>query len=178
MVTPLLPERTIFVFIIHLWLCGKWDEFSLWVVVVKSLSHVQLFVTPWTTAYQASLSITNSWSPPKPMSVQSAMPFNHLILYHPHLLPSIFPNIRSFPMSQLFTSGSQRNGASASSSVLPINIHGWFPLRLTGLICFKSKELSRIFSNTTVLKHQFFGAQPSLWSSSHIRTWTSIQDKP
>ena len=146
--------------------------------LVQSLSCVQLFATPWTATHQASLSFTISQNLLKLVSFELVMPFNHLILHHPHLLPSIFPNIRSFPMSQLFTSGSQRNGASASSSVLPINIHGWFPLRLTGLIYFKSKELSRIFSNTTVLKHQFFGAQPSLWSSSHIRTWTSIQDKP
>ena len=93
-------------------------------IVVQSPSRVQLFVTPWTAAHQASLSFTISQNLLKLVSFELVMPFNHLILHHPHLLPSIFPNIRSFPMSQLFTSGSQRNGASASSSVLPINIHG------------------------------------------------------
>ena len=73
--------------------------------------------------------------------------------------------------SQLFTTGSKRIGASASSSVLPMNIQGWFPLGLTGLISLQSKGLSRIFSSTIVWKHQFFGAQPSLSSNSHIHTW-------
>ena len=70
-----------------------------------------------------------------------------------------------FPMSRLFTSGSQSIGASASGSVLPMNIRGWFPLGLTSLL---SKGFSRVFSSTTVQKHQFFGAQPSLWFNSHI----------
>ena len=90
-------------------------------VSVQSLSHVRLFVTPWTTAHQASLSITNSWSLPKPMSIESVMPSNHLILCDPLLLPSIFPSIRVFKMSQLFTSGGQSIGVSASTSVLPMN---------------------------------------------------------
>ena len=76
-----------------------------------------------------------------------------------------------FPMSRLFTSGGQIIGASASASVLPMNIQGWFPLGLTGLISLLSKGFSRLFSSTTVQKHQFFGAQPSWWSNSHIRTW-------
>ena len=85
---------------------------------VQSLSCVRLFVTPWTTA-QASLSVTNSWSLPKPMSIKSVMPSSHLILCHPLLfLPSIFPSIGSFPMSQ-FSSGGQSIGVSASASVLP-----------------------------------------------------------
>ena len=82
-----------------------------------------------------------------------------------------FPPSGSFPMSQLFASGGQRTGASASASVFPMNIHDWFPLGLTGLISLQSKGLSRVFSNTTVQKYQFFGAQPSLWSNSHIHTW-------
>ena len=77
-----------------------------------------------------------------------------------------------FPMSQLFTSSGQSIGASAS--VLPMNTQAWFPLQLTGWISLQSKGLSRIFSNTTVRKHQFFGAQPSLWSNSHIRTGKTI----
>ena len=82
-----------------------------------------------------------------------------------------FQTSRSFPVSQFFTSGGQRTGASASLSVLPMNIQGWFPLGLTGWISLQSKELSRVFSNTTVLKHQFFSTQLSLESNSHIRTW-------
>jgi len=96
----------------------------------------------------------------------------HLILCCPLLLlSSIFPSIRVFSMSQLFTSGDQSIGASTSVSVLPLNIQGWFPFWLTGLISLQSKGLSRVFSNATVQEHQFFGAQPSLWSSFHIHTW-------
>ena len=84
-----------------------------------------------------------------------------------------FPASGSFPMSQFFSSGGESTGASASASasVLPMNIQGWFPLGLTGLICLKSKGLSRVFSNTIVQKHQFCSAQPSLWSNSHIHPW-------
>ena len=94
---------------------------------------------------------------------------------HP-LLPSSPPALslsqhESFPMSQLFASGSQSIGTSASASDLPVNIQCWFPLGLTGLISLLSKELSRVFSSTTVWKHQSFGAQPFLWSSSHFCTW-------
>ena len=80
--------------------------------------------------------------------------------------PQSFPESWIFPMSHLFISDNQNTGASAS--VLPVNIQGWFPLRLTGLISFLSKGLSRIFSSTTIQKYQFFGAQLSLWSNSHI----------
>ena len=82
-----------------------------------------------------------------------------------------FPASGSFPKSQLFTSGGQGIGVSASPSVLPMNIQDWFPLGLTSLISLQSKGLSKVFSNTTVQKHQFFGPQPSLWSYSHIHTW-------
>ena len=85
--------------------------------------------------------------------------------------PQSFPASRSFPVSWLFTSGDQSIGASASASVLPMNIQGWFPLGLTGLISLLSKGLSRIFSSTTVRKHQFFDALLSLWSSCHIHIW-------
>ena len=81
------------------------------------------------------------------------------------------PASGSFPRSQLFISGGQSNGASALASVLPMNIQDWFPLGLTGLMSLQSKWLSRVFSNTTVQKYQFFNAQPSLWSNSHIHTW-------
>ena len=82
-----------------------------------------------------------------------------------------FPASGSFQMSQFFTSGGQRIGVSASASVLPMKIQDWFLLGLTGLISLQSKGLSRVFSNTTVQKHQFFGAQPSLWFNSHIHAW-------
>jgi len=81
-----------------------------------------------------------------------------------------FPASGSFPMSQLFTSGGQSTGASAAVSVIPMNIQGWFPLGLAGLISLQSKGLSRVYSSTTVRKNHFFGAQPSLWSNSHIHT--------
>ena len=99
---------------------------------------------------------------------------------HPTISPSVvpfssclqsFPASGSFPTSRLFAWGSQIIGASASALVLPMSIEGWFPFRLTGLISLQSKGLSRIFSNATVWKHQFFNAQPSLWSNFHICTW-------
>ena len=112
---------------------------------------------------QASVSITNSHSLLKLMSMESVMPSNHLILCYLLLLPpSIFPAPGSFQMSQFFTSGSQSTGVSASTSVLPMNIQDWSPLGWTGWISLESKGLSRVFSNTTVQKHQFFGAQLSL----------------
>ena len=100
---------------------GKWLErnFS----SVQSLSNVQLFVTPWTTAFRASLSITSSWSLPKLMSIELVMPSNHLILCRPFsFCPQSFPASWSFQMSQLFASGGQSTGVSASASVLPLNI--------------------------------------------------------
>ena len=132
---------------------------NIWhIVSVQSLSHVQLFATPCTAARQASLCITNSWSLLKLMSIKSVVPPNHLILCcSPLLLLSIFPSIRVFSNESFFTSGSQSIGASAS--VLPMNIQDWFPLGLTGLISLQSKGFSRVFSNTTVQKHQFFGIQ-------------------
>ena len=86
-----------------------------------------------------------------------------------------FPASGSFPMSRLFTSGGQSVGASASTSVLPINIQGEFPLGLTGLIFLLTKWLSGVFSSTTLQKHQFFGPQPSLWSNYHICTWLLVK---
>ena len=128
-------------------------------------------VNPRTAACQASLAITNSWSLLKLMSIESVTPFNHLILCHPfssHL--QSFPASESFPMSQLFISGGQSIGASASasSSILPTNIQGWFPFRVTGLIPLQFKALLRVFSNPTVQKHQFFDTHLSLWSNSFL----------
>ena len=105
----------------------------------------------------------NSRSLLKLMSTESAMPSNHLILYHSLLLlPSIFPSIRVFSNESVISLGGQSIGVSASASVLPKNIQDWFPLGWTGWIFLQSKGLSRVFSNTTVQKHQFFGAQLSL----------------
>ena len=141
-------------------------------LLLLSLSRVQHFATAWTAAHQGSLPFTIAWSLLKLMSIKSAMPSNHLVLFRTllNLIPS-FPASGSFPMSHLFTSGGQSTGASASSSVLQRKIQGWFPLGLTFLICLWSKGLTTIFSRTVVQKHQFFTAQPSLWSSSHTGIW-------
>ena len=129
---------------------------------VQSLSRVRLFATPWIAARQASLSITSSQSLLKLLSIESMMPSNHLILFHPFLLPhSTFPSIRAFQMSQLFTSGGQSIGVPPSTSVLPMNIQDWFPLGWTGWISLQYKGLSWVFSNTTVQTYQFLGAQLS-----------------
>ena len=124
---------------------------------VQLLSHVWLFATPRTTACHASLSFTISWSLLKLMSIESVMPSTPLVLCCPlsSCLQS-FPASGSFPRSQFFVSGDQSFGASASPSVLPMIIQDWFPLGLTGLISSQSKGLSRVFSNTTVQKHQLF----------------------
>ena len=139
---------------------------------VQSLSRVWLFATPKTAAHQASLSITNSRSLHKLMTIKSVIPSSHLILCHPLLLlPLSLPASGSFPMSQLFTWGGQSIGISALASVLPVNTQDWSPLGWTGWISLQSKGLSRVFSNTTVQKHQFFGTQLSSQSNSHINTW-------
>ena len=121
---------------------------------VQSLSRVRLFAISWTVACQASLSITNS---------SSFVPFSSCL--------QSFPAIGSFPVSQFFTSGGQSIGVSVSASVLSMIIQDWFPLGWTGWISLQSKGLSRVFSNTTVQKHQFLGAQLSLLSKSRIHTW-------
>ena len=128
-------------------------------------------MTPWAAVCQAPLSSTVSWSLLKFTSVKSMILSNHLILCSPFssYLQS-FPASGSSPMSRLFSSGHQSIGASTSASALPVNIQGSFPLGLTILISLLSKGLSRVFSNTTVQKHQFFCAQLSLWSNSHIHT--------
>ena len=131
---------------------------------VQLLSRVQLFATSWTAACQASLSITNSQSLLKLMSIESVMPSNQLILCCPLLIQH-----QGLFLSHFFSSGGQIIGASAL--VLPMNNLGWFPLGLTGLISLYSKGRSRVFCNTTVQKHQFFGTQPSLWTSSHMHPW-------
>ena len=138
---------------------------------VQSLSRVRLFATPWIAARQASLSITNSWSSLKLMSIGSVMPSSHLSSVVPFSsCPQSLPASGSFSMSQLFAWGGQSTGVSALASFLPKNTQDWSPSEWTGWISLQSKGLSRVFSNTTVLKHQFFGTQPSSQSNSHIHT--------
>ena len=109
-------------------------------VVVQPLRCVWLFTTPWTAVQQASLSFTTYQSLLKLMSIKSVMPSNHVVLCHPLLLLlSIFPSIRVFSNSWFYASGGQSIGASGSASPLPMNIQGWFPLGLTGLISLLSK---------------------------------------
>ena len=121
-------------------------------------------VTPWTAARQAPLSFTVSQSLLKFMSIESVLLSNHLILCLFLLLPWILPSIRVFAMNWLFVSGGQSFGTSASASVLPMKIQGWFPLGLTGWISLLSKGLSRVFSSTTIqssLRSAFFMIQLS-----------------
>ena len=114
----------------------------------------------------------NSWSLFKLMSIKSVMSSNHLILCHPLLLlPSIFPSSRVFSNESVLHIRLPKYWSFSFSIVFPMNIQNWFPLGLTGLISLQSKELSKVFYNTIIWKHQFFSAQPSLWSSSHIHTW-------
>ena len=141
---------------------------------VQLLSRVQLFVTPWIAACQASLSITNSRSLLKLMSIELVMPANHLIPFSS--CPQSLPASGSFPMSQIFVWGGQSIGVSALASLVPMNTQDWYPLGWTCWISLQSKGLSRVFSNTTVQRHQFFGAQLSLQSNSHIHTW--LLEKP
>ena len=144
---------------------------------VQSLSRVQLFANSWTAARQASLSITNSRSLLRLMCTESMMPSNHLILCRPLLLLiSIFPSIRVFPNESALHITWPKYWSFISTSVLPMNTQDWSPLGWTGWISLQSKGLSRVFSNTTIQKHQFFGAQLSLWSNSHIHTW--LLEKP
>ena len=137
---------------------------------VQSLSRVQLFVTPWIAARQASLSITISRSSLRLTSLESVMQSSHLILGRPLLLlPPIPPSIKSFPMSQLFARGGHW---SFSFSIIPSKeIPGLISFRMDWWISLQSKGLSRVFSNTTVQKHPFFGTQPSSQSNSRIHTW-------
>ena len=139
---------------------------------VQSLSRVRLFATPWIAARRASLSITSSWSSSKLKTIESVMPSSHLILCCPFSsCPQSCPVSGSFRMSQLFAWGSQGTGVSALASFLAKKSQGWSPSEWTCWLSLQSKGLSRIFSNTTVQKHQFFNIQPSLSSNSHIHTW-------
>ena len=139
------------------------------VVVVQLLKHVWIFATPWTAAYQISC------PSPSPRVCSNSCPLSQRC--HPTISSSVVPFSSclqscpasgSFQMSQLFTSDGQSTGVSASTSVLSVNIQDW-SLGWAGWISLQSKGLSRVFSNTTVQKHQFFDTQLSLWSHSHIR---------
>ena len=144
--------------------------------VVQSLSHVWL-CNPWTEVCQASLFFAISQSLLKHMSVDSGMLSNHLILCHPLLLLlPIFPSIGIFSNESSSHQGPKHIGVLALASVLPMNIQDWFPSGLTALLSLQSEGLSKVFSNTTVQKHQFFSTQLSLWSNSHIHTW--LLEKP
>ena len=144
-------------------------------VQFRSLSYVQLFVTPGKHARLPCPS-------PTPKACSNSCPSSWWC--HPTISSTViplsclqsFPASESFQRSQLFTSGSQSIGVSASTSVLPMNIQKWFPLGWAGWISLQSKGPSRVLSNTTVQKHQFFSTQLSLWSSSHIYTW--LLEKP
>ena len=118
----------------------------------------------------------NSWSLLKLMSIELVMPSNHLSLCCPLILPSIFPSIRVFSNESALCIRWPNIGVSASTSVLPMNTQDWSPLGWTGWISLQSRGLSRVFSNTTVQKHQFFNAQIPLYSNSHIHTW--LLEKP
>ena len=136
----------------------------MWIIVaVVSLSHVQLFMPSWTLC---PLSSTNSWSLLRFVSIE-------LVILSSAASSSScsqsFPASGSFPVSQLFIS-------DGFSNIFPMNIHGWFLLELIGLVSLQSKGFSRLFSSTTVQKHQFFRAQPSWWSNSYIHIW--LLDKP
>ena len=137
----------------------------------QALSRVWLFATPWTAARQASLSITNSRSSLKLTSIELVMPSSHLLLCHPlFLLPAIPPSITVFSNESTHRMRWPRYW-SFSFSIIPSKEQDRSPLEWTGWISLQSKRLSRVFSNTTVQKHQFFSVQLSSQLNSHIHTW-------
>ena len=147
------------------------------VVVVQSLNHVPLFTTPWTAAYQASLCFTISQSLLNIKSIESTMPWNHLILCHPlFLLLSIFPSIRVFS-NELALCIRWPKYWSFSSSISPSNEYSELvSFRIDWFNLLAVQGTLKVFSSTTVWKHQFFGTQPSLWPNSHLCPW--LLEKP
>ena len=140
-------------------------------------SITKLYLTlcdSWTVASQAPLFSTISQNLLKFMNFKSIVLSNHLILCHPLLMPSIFPSTKVFSNELALCIRWPKYSSFRLASVLPKNIQSWSPLGLTCLISLQSKRLSRVFARTTVQKYQFFGAQPSLWSSSHVHTWLWI----
>ena len=141
------------------------------------LSRVRLFATPWIAAHQASLFITISQTLLRLMSIESMMPSNHLILGRSLiLLPPIPPSLRVFSNESTLHMRWPKYWIFSFSIIPSKKSQGWPPLEWTGWISLQSKGLSRVFSNTTVQKHHFFGAQPSSQSNSHIYTW--LLEKP
>ena len=135
----------------------------------QSLSCVWLFATSWTTTHQAPLSSTVSQRSLKFVSIEFVMLSNHLVLC---LLLLLWSSIFHQGLFQWVSFSQQvAKVLELQHPILPMNIQDWFPLGLTGLVSLRSRGLSRVFSNTTVQKHQFFSIQPSLWSNSHICTW-------
>ena len=148
-------------------------EISLNSQSVSSLAQLcPTLCNPMNDSMPASLSITNSWSLPKPMSIESVMPSNHVILCCPLLLlPSIFPSIRGFSNESALHIRWPKYWSFSFSISPSMNSQDWSPLGWNGWISLQSKGLSRVFSNTTVQKHQFFSAQLSSQSNSHIHIW-------
>ena len=145
-------------FLIYIFMCGAVVNWMLLFCLVAQ--GVQHFATPWTAVCQAILSITNSQSSLKLTCIKVVMPSNNRILCCPFPCLQSFPGLGSFLMSQFFTSGGQ--SIRVSASVLSLNIQDWYPLGWTDWIFLQSKGLSRVFSNTTVQKHQFLSVQLSL----------------
>ena len=161
----IFKQRQIFFFLYYLLLlfsCSVMSN-SLW---PHGLQHAKLPCPSLSPGVCSNACPLCRWC--RPTILSSVIPFSSCL--------QSFPASGSFPMSQFFTSGGQSIGVSASASVFPMNIQGWFPLGLIDLNSLMSKGLSRVFSNATVWKHQFFGAQPSLWPTSHILTW--LLEKP
>ena len=145
-------------------LFGHWVRFeSLW---PHGLQHASLPCLSLSPRVYSDSRPSSQWC--HPTITSSVTPFSSCL--------QSFPASGSFQVSQLFSSGGQSIGASASASVLPMTIQGWFPVGLTGLISLQSKALSRVFSSTKIQEHQFFSVQPSLWSNSHIHT--RLLEKP
>ena len=151
--------------------------YLLWIRSDQSLIHVRLFATPWIAARQASLSISNSQSSLRLTSIESMMPSSHLILWCPLLLlPPIPPGSRVFSNESTLHMRWPKYWSFSFSIIPSKEIPGLISFRMDFRVSLQSKGLSRVFSNTTVQKHQFFGVQPSSQSNSHIHTWP--QEKP
>ena len=152
---------------------GELRTYKRIVLVVQLPSHLPLFATPWTIACQAPLYFTISLSLLRFMPIESVTQSNHFILCHPlHLLPSFFPSIRVFSNESALCISWSRYWRFSFSISHSMSIQGWLPLGWTGWISLQSKGLSRVFSNTKIQKYRFFSVQSSLWSNSHIHTWS------
>ena len=171
---PHIPPSTPF-YSLHFIFFFIWYEISKLYHSVSQFSHSVVYVSLWPHGLQHARLLCPSSTP---RACSNSYPWSRWC--HPTISSSVvpfsfclqsFPASGSSPVNWFFMSGGQNIGTSASASVLPMNIQDWSPLGLTGLISLQSRGLSRVFSSTTVWKHQFFGTQPSLWSNSHIHTW-------